>query len=132
MRIRSATAVIALAGVVGGCATLMGGSTAQLQLTSDPPGAVARTSLEQTCTTPCAVSASRRDDVIVVFSKEGFQDQTIEVRPRPVSSGGMFGDLFGSDTELSPNPVFARLEPIRPVRPARPARKGRVVAPPIR
>jgi hypothetical protein len=131
MRIRSAAAIFAFALGAGGCATMMQGSSTQLQLTSDPPGAVARTSLEQTCTTPCAVTASRRDDLVVIFAKEGFRDQTVEVRPRPVSSGGMFGDLFGSEMELSPNPVFARLEPIAPPRPAR-RTKGKAAAPPAR
>lgn len=120
MRIRSATIICGLAAAVGGCASMMQASTTQLQLASDPPGAVARTSLEQTCTTPCAVTVSRRDDFFVVFSQVGYQDQTVEVRPRPVSGGGgMFGDLFGPEMELSPNPVFAKLVPIQPPRPAR-------------
>lgn len=128
MRFRSAMAIFSVA-ALGGCATLMTGSTTQVQLTSEPAGAVARTSLEQTCTTPCAVTVSRRDEFFVVFSREGYLDQTVEVRPRPVSSGGMFGDLFGSEMEPSPNPVFAKLASAQPPRPVRRS-KTRAMPPP--
>jgi hypothetical protein len=126
MRVRVLGASGTLAILLTGCASLTQSSSVPVQLTSDPPGATARTTLGPTCVTPCTVTVSRSDQFAVVFSMEGFEEQTVEVRPRQVGSGGMFGDLFGPEMEPSPNPVFAKLvpppKPMRPVRRARPKR----------
>lgn len=122
MRVRNVGALGTLSFLLAGCASIMQSSTVPVQITSDPPGATARTSLGQACMTPCTINVSRSDAFAVVYTLEGFQEQTVEVRPRQISSGGLFGDLFGPEMEPSPNPVFAKLAP--PPKPVRPARRA--------
>jgi hypothetical protein len=101
---------------VGGCAMIAGPPTTQIQINSEPPGAVAQLPNGQSCTTPCGLTVPRNEAFSVTFSKEGFQEQTVEVRPQTRSSGSLFGS---PETELTPNPVYAKLEPASPPRRSR-------------
>ncbi len=51
--------VAALAATVAGCATVTRGTTAQLQIISNPPEATARTWMGYQCLTPCTVQVNR-------------------------------------------------------------------------
>ena len=118
-----------------GCATITRGTTDQIQIVSDPSGADVRTSLNQSCITPCTLQVSRSDQFGVVFSKPGYQDQTINVTTKIAGAGaaGFAGNLLlggivgmgvdaatGATLEHLPNPVSATLQP------AGPAPSGRV------
>src|SRR6266498_3289849 len=76
MRILVATAAVGLAITLAGCATVTRGTTSQVQIQSDPPGALAHTSTGFSCTTPCTITIPRKDEFSVVFSKPGYQEET--------------------------------------------------------
>ena len=120
-----------------GCATITRGTTNQLQVTSIPEGANVKLSLGQTCTTPCTLTVSRKDEFQVLFTKQGYIDQTMQVRTQIAGTGavGFAGNVLvggfvgmgvdaitGSTLEHVPNPVTAVLVPIAP-EPTVPVRK---------
>ena len=127
---------IAFVGIVlSGCATVTRGTTDQLQLLSEPPGAEAHTSLGHVCVTPCTLQFNRKDEFTVTFSKPGYQDQQVAVTTRVAGAGvaGFAGNLVvggvvgmgvdaatGSTLEHVPNPVSVHLEAVR----AAPPRTG--------
>jgi hypothetical protein len=76
-------------------------ATAAVQIESEPAGAEARGPSGETCTTPCALTVPTAGEVTVTLSMEGFQPQTLPVRPRLGESGQM-------------SPVIAQLEPLVP------------------
>ena len=143
--------ILALAAAsMAGCATVTRGTTSQVQIHSEPPGAQVRTSLNHVCTTPCTLQVPRRSEFSVVFSKPGFQDQTVDVKTQIAGRGaagfagnvlvggvvGMGVDAYtGATLEHVPNPVRADLVPIAPApqmrreRPRRRMLRGRRVAP---
>src|SRR5436305_7654411 len=78
-------------------------STTSMQFESEPAGAEARTSLGQSCRTPCSLAVSA-NEFTVTFALAGYQPQTVPVRV--VAPGD------GSDADmprLVPNPVFVEL-----------------------
>lgn len=124
---KSVLCAIAAASLLAGCATVTRGTTNQIQLHSEPPGAQARTSLSQVCTTPCTLQVARKAEFSVVFSKPGFQDQTIDVKTELAGKGaagfagnilvggivGMGVDAYtGATLRHVPNPVRAVLQPL--------------------
>lgn len=119
------TALVALAG----CATVTRGTTNQVQITSEPSGAMVRTSLNHNCSTPCTLTIDRKAEFSVVFSKEGFAEQVIEVKSQLAGAGaaGFAGNVIaggivgmgvdaatGSTLEHVPNPVHAILQKSAP------------------
>ena len=119
---RKVFAVGACVAALCGCATITRGTTDQIQIVSDPSGADVRTSLNQVCITPCTLQVARSDQFGVVFSKPGYQDQTINVTTKIAGAGaaGFAGNLLlggivgmgvdaatGATLEHLPNPVSA-------------------------
>jgi hypothetical protein len=105
---------------VAGCSSLptgwlpsmsLGGGVG-LKLESEPPGAEAVTSVGPGCRTPCVVSVPPRDELSVTFNLPGYLPQTIPVQLRGPGAGT--DSEFASVAELTPNPVFAQLEPAPP------------------
>jgi hypothetical protein len=86
--------------------------TEALRFESEPPGAEVKTSLGQTCRTPCELAVQVAPELSATFALNGYQPQTVSVRSE-ASSG------LGSP-RLAPNPVYAELRPA-PVAP--PAKK---------
>jgi hypothetical protein len=119
---------VALAATVGGCATVTRGTTAQVQIISNPPGATARTSMGYQCLTPCAVQLNRKDEFTVIFTKPGYHSAEVPVRTQVAGAGaaGFVGNVVaggvvgmgvdvatGAALEHFPNPVVAMLTPLR-------------------
>ena len=83
-----------------------------MQFESEPAGAEARTSLGQTCRTPCSLAVTA-SEFTVSFTLAGYQPQTVPVQgcsatpTRPVPP------------RLVPNPVFVELQPGAPAPAAR-------------
>ncbi len=134
---------LACAFLLGGCATITRGTTDQLQIISDPPQADVHTSLNQQCVTPCTIQVSRSDQFAVVFSKPGYEDQTINVTTKIAGAGaaGFAGNLLvggivgmgvdaatGATLEHVPSPVSATLRPLGP--PPRQGKPGKAKRPP--
>lgn len=104
---------IAVAGVaLAGCSGFFPGAPSiPIEFQSTPSGTEARTSLGQSCVTPCSVSVpAPEDDFTVSFTRSGFEPATIPVHITR-SVGGLMTPPF---TTLNPSPVVAHLQPIAP------------------
>jgi hypothetical protein len=100
------------------------GVVAALQLESDPPGAEAKTSVGPGCRTPCAVNVPADREFTVSFTLNGYLPATESVKPVLPDDGRVDIEAPTQPTvELSPNPVFAALQPAPP--PARPKAKAK-------
>jgi hypothetical protein len=119
--------VIAAAVTLGGCATVARGTTDQVQITSHPAGATARTSFGQVCVTPCTIQVSRKEEFSVVFNKPGYRQVTVPVITKVQVGGaagfagnillggvaGMAADaVSGATLDHIPNPVHADMVPV--------------------
>src|SRR5467141_4260398 len=74
-----------------------------LAIESEPPGAEAKTSLGQSCLTPCQLSVQPGSEFSVTLALSGYQAQTVSVRPE--------ADGAGAAPRLAPNPVRVDLRP---------------------
>ena len=103
---------------------LSSGANVSLTIESDPPGADAKTSLGASCRTPCMIPVAADREFTVSYALNGYLPQVVTVTPRIPERTRLEPEVGGGAAlpDLSPNPVFAQLEPAPP--PA-PARKGR-------
>ena len=120
MKIRNIALLGMAAWSLAGCATVLNGVNQDLEFRSDPDAAVVALSSGQTCTTPCAFSLRRGNDLRVDFSREGYRSEFVYVQSRLAGStfgnvlaGGVIGAVVdgsnGSSNRLYPNPVYIRL-----------------------
>jgi hypothetical protein len=79
-----------------------------MQFESEPAGAEAKTSLGQSCRTPCSLAVSA-NEFTVSFTLQGYQPQTVPVRV--VASTEVSPEGETSAPRLVPNPVFVELQP---------------------
>lgn len=115
-----------------GCATVTRGTTEQVQIISEPPGADARTSLGHQCETPCTITVSRKDEFNVSVMKDGFERAQVPVIVEVAGSGGaafagniLLGGVIGMGADAAtgaayshtPNPVSVVLRPEAPAEP---------------
>jgi len=98
---------------------------ATIQLQSEPAGAEAKTSLGSSCQTPCALELAANSDLSVTFSLNGYQPQTILVKP---AAAGLVEPGVYPTAALAPNPVLAQLEPIAPAPKTKPKQRKHVAA----
>jgi hypothetical protein len=99
-------------------------SATTMQFESEPAGAEARTSLGQTCRTPCSLAVAA-NEFTVSFALPGYQPQTVPVRIVAPGDGRDAGNEGESaPPRLVPNPVFVELSPM-----GAPPRRG--AAPPV-
>ena len=114
--------------LLGSCASVTRGTTAQVQIHSNPPEAQAKTSMGHVCITPCTLQFSRKDEFSVLLSKPGFHSVEIFVKTQLAGSGaaGFAGNVIvggvvgmvvdastGATLEHVPNPVSATLIPLK-------------------
>src|SRR5262245_56954235 len=85
-----------------------------LAIESEPPGAEAKTSLGQSCRTPCQLSVQPASEFSVTLALSGYQPQTVSVRPEA-------GRPTAAPPRLAPNPVHLDLQAVPP--PKKPAAK---------
>jgi hypothetical protein len=83
------------------------------------------------CLTPCTINVARNKELIVTFTKPGFETQTVElqthVAPQAVATAGnvILGGAVGLATDAmtqagmdhKPNPLKVTLKPLAPVAP---------------
>jgi hypothetical protein len=121
------TVVLVASGLaLAGCASFSAGdlmpsfsgpTTGELTLSSEPPGAEARTSGGQACRTPCKLTLPYNSgDFTVSLSAPGRAPQIVPVTIRATDSGAA--------SRFDPNPVYAVLEPAAPPTPAKKKRIG--------
>jgi hypothetical protein len=73
--------------------------TEAVRFESQPAGAEVKTSLGQSCHTPCELTLQASAELSSTFTLKDYQPQTVPIRPE------------GSDTpRLSPNPVYVELK----------------------
>jgi hypothetical protein len=101
--------------------SLSGGANVSLSIESDPPGADAKTSLGASCRTPCMMPVAADREFTVSYALNGYQPQVVTVTPRIPERTRLEPEVGGGTAlpDLSPNPVFAQLEPAPPPAPAR-------------
>jgi hypothetical protein len=87
--------------------------TEVLRVESEPPGADARTSQGQSCRTPCELTVQSGSEMTVSFALNGYQPQTVQVRPDVAPASSSYSDS-GSSNRLQPNPVYAELQSAKP------------------
>ncbi|GEM_PF-3218817 len=93
--IRTLSGALALACLCGlfGCATVVHGTTEQVQIDSTPEGAeVVIDDAGQSVTTPATVKLARRQSHTLVFHKAGFRDATAHLTSSP--SGWILGNII--------------------------------------
>jgi hypothetical protein len=81
--------------------------TETLRIESEPPGADAKTTLGQSCRTPCELTVQGGGDLSVTVALNGYQPQTVALKS---DEGG---------AKLSPNPVYVELLAAAPPAPAK-------------
>jgi hypothetical protein len=91
-----------------------------LAIESEPPGTEAKTSLGQSCRTPCQLAVQPGSEFSVTFALSGYQPQTVSVRPEAEGASG--------PPRLAPNPVQVTLQAVTPKKPI--AKKKKPVATP--
>jgi hypothetical protein len=123
MKKQYAAVALLLAGFqLGGCATVLNGTSQELAFNSQPDGAIVELSTGQNCVTPCTFSMKRGDDAEVRINKPGFQPVSVYIQSRLAGStfgniiaGGVIGAVVdgsnGASNRLYPNPVYVRLVP---------------------
>ncbi len=89
-----------------------------LAIESEPAGAEAKTSLGESCRTPCKLSVQPGSEFSVTFALSGYQPQTVSVRPETEGAAAA--------PRLAPNPVHVDLRPAAP--PKKPVAKKKPVA----
>jgi hypothetical protein len=78
--------------------------TEAVRFESEPPGAEVKTSLGQSCRTPCELTLQAGNELSGTFTLKDFQPQTVSIRPEAIA---------GSDTaRLAPNPVYVELKKV--------------------
>ena len=91
-----------------------------LAIEYEPPGAEAKTSLGQSCLTPCQLSVQPGSEFSVTLALSGYQPQTVSVRPEAEGAT--------APPRLRPNPVHVDLQAVTPKKPI--AKKKKPVATP--
>lgn len=74
-------AAVALA--LGGCATFENGVTEDIPVVTIPAGASVSSSSGTICTSPCAVSGARKEDIGITITKTGFVTQSVTAASKP-------------------------------------------------
>jgi hypothetical protein len=77
-----------------------------LAIETEPPGAEAKTSIGQSCRTPCQLSVQPGSEFSVTLALGGYQPQTVSVRPEAAGASAA--------PRLAPNPIHVTLEAVAP------------------
>jgi hypothetical protein len=75
-----------------------------LAIESEPPGAEAKSTLGESCRTPCQLSVQPGSEFSVTLALSGYQPQTVSVRPEAKGTSAA--------PRLAPNPVKVSLQAV--------------------
>lgn len=119
--------------LISGCATVTRGTTETILVQSEPSGATVRLSNGFTGVTPASFTLSRKGDLVVSVSKEGYETAEIPLKSQIAGAGaaGMAGNVLiggiigigvdavtGATLSHYPNPVKTALIPLKVITPA--------------
>jgi hypothetical protein len=79
-----------------------------LLIQSDPAGAEARSSLGETCRTPCTMAIGTAKDFTIGFARDGHEPQSVTVHS--TMSGGDY--MTAPSPVLDPSTVYVTLRPL--------------------
>jgi hypothetical protein len=77
-----------------------------LAIESEPPGAEAKSTLGESCRTPCQLSVQPGSEFSVTLALSGYQPQTVSVRPEAQGANAA--------PRLAPNPIQVTLQAVTP------------------
>ena len=109
---------------LGGCATVINGTSQDIGVASEPSGAKVTLSNGTVCqATPCEFSLKRRYDLKADYELEGYQPVSVYVQSRTggagignILAGGIIGAGVdasnGSMNSLFPKPIYVRMVPV--------------------
>ena len=116
---KRAIAVLAFGSSVAACSTALPGLSFvrsappadALRIESEPSGAEAKTTLGQSCRTPCELTVQGgAGEFEVTLALTGFKSQTVSVRTEAPPPGPGLGAPAGPP-RLTPNPLYVELQP---------------------
>ena len=121
--------IVALCVALGGCASIVRGTTENISIASTPSGAqadIAGLDIPTACVTPCVVLSKRSADLTVTISKDGYEPQIVPLAKEVAGTGAagfagnlLLGGLIGAGVDAyngaamdhKPNPVIVTLRP---------------------
>lgn len=116
-------AVIIVFGQLTGCATIVKGTTQQIPVASDPPGAEVTADGQLIGQAPVTVTLERKRDHLITVSKEGYSQKSIAITKS--TGGAVWGNLLaggligwgidatsGAQYNLSPESISVQLTPV--------------------
>jgi len=111
--------------ILGGCATIINGTTQKIPVNTTPHGATAKNQDGVSCITPCGLELKRKQDHIITILKEGFVTQSVTCKhalsktvvvyillPLGLISAAVDG-ANGSIYRLTPDSINLELKPVR-------------------
>lgn len=115
-----ATALMAVS--LGGCATVLNGTSTDYTTTTTPEGALVKFTGGQTCTTPCSLEFKRKSDLRADITLPGYKPTYVLIQSK--LGGSAFGNILlgggvgaivdgsnGASNRLYPRPLIVRLAP---------------------
>jgi hypothetical protein len=105
---------------LGGCATVINGTSQDYEMASKPEGAKVTLSNGQSCTAPCKISLKRRNDLTATVELAGYKTEKVYIQSRTGGAGVgniLLGGVIGAGVDASngsmnslyPNPLNVKL-----------------------
>lgn len=118
----TAARVVCILFVASGCASIVDGSSQVVSFNSNPNSARVLVNGTEIGKTPLSTQIKRSGDTVVLFRKDGYEDQTVSLQTKlnpwfwgNILCGGTIGSttdgLSGAVREYAPNSYYATLEP---------------------
>jgi hypothetical protein len=108
--------IVVLLLLFSGCATMIRGTEEKLDITSEPSGSLVELSNGEKGQTPCQFTLKRNQTIILKFTKEGYQPESLTVCPTLAGAGVILGGVIdygtGAVYSLTPNPAHVILNPV--------------------
>lgn len=121
-QLESILTIIVCAAMLGGCASIMHGTTQEMSFQSNPDGVTVTVTGRVLGKTPFTVQLDKKKDQSVIFTKEGYKPVTMELTTTldpwfwgNIVLGGLIGSttdgLSGAVHQYSPSQYFVSLQP---------------------
>jgi hypothetical protein len=89
---------------VGGCATVINGTSQDYEMASQPQGAKISLSNGQSCVAPCKISLKRRNDLTATVELDGYKTEKVYIQSRTGGAGVgniLLGGVIGAGVDAS-------------------------------
>ncbi len=91
---RAISFMLCLSLIFSGCGTLVHGTSQNIPIQSDPPGAKARLSNGYEITTPDTVTVKREDEQVITFEKEGYKKKQVMLNRHFNAGATILGNIL--------------------------------------